>query len=210
MADLDAIADSLIRGQAPEVESGVKGALDEGVPVREILHGALIKGMEVVGQRFKNNEFYIPEVLIAARAMKTGLELIRPKLIEEEVEPLGKAVIGTVKGDLHDIGKNLVGIMYETVGFRVKDLGIDVGTEKFIETIEELNPRIVSLSSLLTTTMENQKETLKEIKALYGDKVKVLVGGAPVTQEWADSIGADGFAKDCFGAAMIAKKNANT
>ena len=207
MADLKAVAESLIKGQAPEVEKGVQAALDEGVPVREILHEGLIAGMNVVGDKFKKNEFYIPEVLIAARAMKTGMEMIRPKLVEEKDEPAGIAAIGTVKGDLHDIGKNLVAMMLEGAGFQIVDMGIDVPPEKFVESVRESGVQIVCMSALLTTTMPSMKATVDALKeAGVTDKVRTMVGGAPVTEAYAEQIGADGYAPDAASAADRAKE----
>jgi 5-methyltetrahydrofolate--homocysteine methyltransferase len=207
MADLNAIADNLIKGQAPKVEELVQAALDDNTPVREILHEGLIKGMSVVGEKFKNNEFYVPEVLIAARAMKAGMGLIRPRLVEEKVEPLGKASIGTVRGDLHDIGKNLVAMMLEGAGFEVIDLGIDVSPEKFLESVTEQGAQVICMSALLTTTMPSMKTTVDAVKeAGITDKVKTMIGGAPVTQAYADQIGADGYAPDAASAADTAKE----
>ncbi len=207
MADLQAVAESLIKGQAPQVEQGVQQALDEGVPVREILHEGLIAGMNVVGAKFKNNEFYIPEVLIAARAMKTGMELIRPKLTEEKVEPAGIAAIGTVKGDLHDIGKNLVAMMLEGAGFQIVDLGIDVPPEKYVESVRESGVQIVCMSALLTTTMPSMKATVDALnEAGLTEKVRIMVGGAPVTEAYAEQIGADAYAADAASAADRARE----
>ena len=207
MADLKAVAESLIKGQAPEVEKGVQAALDEGVPVREILHEGLIAGMNVVGDKFKKNEFYIPEVLIAARAMKVGMAMIRPKLVEEKVEPAGIAAIGTVKGDLHDIGKNLVAMMLEGAGFQIVDMGIDVPPEKFVESVRESGVQIVCMSALLTTTMPSMKATVDALKeAGVTDKVRTMVGGAPVTEAYAEQIGADGYAPDAASATDRAKE----
>lgn len=207
MADLKAVAENLIKGQAPLVQQGVQQALDEGVPVREILHEGLIAGMNVVGAKFKNNEFYIPEVLIAARAMKGGMELIRPKLVEEKVEPAGVAAIGTVKGDLHDIGKNLVAMMLEGAGFQVVDLGIDVPPEKFVQSVRESGVQIICMSALLTTTMPSMKATVEAIKeAGLSDNIRTLVGGAPVTEAYAEQIGADAYAADAASAADRARE----
>jgi 5-methyltetrahydrofolate--homocysteine methyltransferase len=207
MANLQEVADNIIKGQAPKVEALVRQALDEKVPVRDILHQGLIAGMNVVGEKFKNNEFYIPEVLIAARAMKAGMGLIRPKLIEEKVEPLGRAAIGTVKGDLHDIGKNLVAMMLEGAGFEVIDLGIDVEPAKFIASVKEQNAQIICMSALLTTTMPSMQTTINAVKeAGLGDKVKTMIGGAPVTQAYADQIGANGYAPDAATAAEKARE----
>jgi 5-methyltetrahydrofolate--homocysteine methyltransferase len=197
MADLQAIADNVINGQAPAVSEAVQKALDENIPVQDILHQGLIAGMNVVGVRFKNNEFYIPEVLIAARAMKAGLELIRPKLLEAKIKSSGKVSIGTVKGDLHDIGKNLVGMMLEGAGFEVVDLGVDVAPEAFVASVREQGVQIVCMSALLTTTMTSLQTTVDAIKAAgLNDNVRIMIGGAPITQEYADKIGAHGYAAD--------------
>jgi 5-methyltetrahydrofolate--homocysteine methyltransferase len=207
MADLNAVAENLIKGQAPLVEQGVREALEEKVPVRSILHEGLIAGMNVVGEKFKNNEFYIPEVLIAARAMKAGMELIRPQLVEEKVEPAGIAAIGTVKGDLHDIGKNLVAMMLEGAGFEVVDLGIDVPPEKYVAAVRENGVQICCMSALLTTTMPSMKATVDALKeAGVTDGVRTLVGGAPVTEAYAEQIGADGYAPDAASAADRARE----
>ena len=206
MADLQAIAENIIKGQALKVRELVKQALEEKIPVREILHEGLIAGMDVVGEKFKNNEFYVPEVLIAARAMKQGMELIRPQLIEEKVEPLGKAAIGTVKGDLHDIGKNLVSMMLEGAGFEVIDLGIDVSPEKFIDAVKTKGAQLICMSALLTTTMPSMQTTIEAVKeAGLSGSVGVMIGGAPVTQAYADQVGANGYAPDAASAAEVAK-----
>ncbi len=207
MADLTQIAENVIRGQAPKVKALVESALAEGTPVASILHEGLIKGMGVVGEKFKNNEFYVPEVLIAARAMKMGMALIRPLLADAGVEPIGKVAIGTVKGDLHDIGKTLVGMMLEGAGFEVIDLGIDVSSEKFIDAIQTKGAQIIGLSALLTTTMPGMKTTIDAIReAGLRDQVKILIGGAPVTQSYANEIGADGYARDAASGADRAKE----
>lgn len=207
MADLNAIAENIISGKAQEVENLVQEALDEDTPVGDILNKGLIAGMNVVGEKFKNNEFYVPEVLIAARAMKGGMTLIRPLLAESGIEPTGTVAIGTVQGDLHDIGKNLVSMMFEGAGFEVIDLGIDVSPEKFVETIKEKEPQIVAMSALLTTTMPSMKTTLDAIKeAGLIDSVKTIIGGAPVTQQYADEIGADGYARDAASGAETGKE----
>jgi 5-methyltetrahydrofolate--homocysteine methyltransferase len=190
MADLSALAESLINGKADDVRKLTQEALDGGVSPAEVLNDGLIKGMGVVGERFKNNEFYVPEVLIAARAMHAGMDILKPVLAESGVEPIGKVLLGTVKGDLHDIGKNLVAMMLEGAGFEVVDLGIDVSPEKFVEAVKE-GGDIVAMSALLTTTMTAMKTTL---------------GGAPVTQNYADEIGADGYARDAASAADKAKE----
>jgi 5-methyltetrahydrofolate--homocysteine methyltransferase len=207
MADLTLIADNVIRGQAPKVKALVESALAEGTPVYNILHDGLIKGMSVVGEKFKNNEFYVPEVLIAARAMKTGMELVRPLLADSGVQPVGKVAIGTVKGDLHDIGKNLVAMMLEGAGFEVVDLGIDVSPEKFLDAIQTHGVQLIGMSALLTTTMPGMKTTIDAIReAGLREQVKVFIGGAPVTQRYADEIGADGYARDAASGADKAKE----
>ena len=207
MADLNAIAENLINGKADEVKNLVQAAVNEGVNPGEILNGALIKGMSVVGENFKNNIFYVPEVLIAARAMKAGMSIIRPLLVESGVEPVGKVALGTVKGDLHDIGKNLVAMMLEGAGFEVIDLGIDVTPEKFIAAVNEQGAQVVAMSALLTTTMPSMKTTIDAMKeAGLEGKVKTLIGGAPVTQRYADEIGADGYARDAASGADKAKE----
>ena len=207
MADLSALAENLINGKAQEVKVLTQKALDEGVPPGEILNGGLIKGMNVVGERFKNNEFYVPEVLIAARAMHAGMDILKPKLVESGVEPIGRVLLGTVKGDLHDIGKNLVAMMLEGAGFEVIDLGIDVSPEKFVQAVSERGGDVIAMSALLTTTMTQMKTTLEALEeAGVKGKVKTLIGGAPVTQNYADEIGADGYARDAASAADKAKE----
>ncbi|MCL6591492.1 MAG: corrinoid protein [Firmicutes bacterium] len=206
MADLKALAEALIAGNAPKVKELTEAAIAEGLHPATIVNEGLIAGMSVVGQRFKNNEIYVPEVLIAARAMHTGLNLLKPLLAEKKVEPVGRVVIGTVKGDLHDIGKNLVAMMLEGAGFEVIDLGYDVSPQKFVEAVKTHNPHHVAMSALLTTTMPAMKETIEALKAAgLRDKVKVMIGGAPVTQQYADQIGADGYAPDAASAAELAK-----
>ncbi|MFT5369694.1 MAG: 5-methyltetrahydrofolate--homocysteine methyltransferase [Candidatus Latescibacterota bacterium] len=207
MADLQAIAENVINGQAPAVSEAVQKALEENIPVQDILHEGLIAGMNVVGVRFKNNEFYIPEVLIAARAMKAGLALIRPKLLEAKIKSSGKVCIGTVKGDLHDIGKNLVGMMLEGAGFEVVDLGVDVAPDTFVASVREQGIQIVCMSALLTTTMASLQTTVEAIKAAgLTDNVRIMIGGAPITQEYADKIGAHGYAADAATATERARE----
>ena len=206
MADLSALAENLINGKAPEVKELTQKALDEGVAPGEVLNDGLIKGMSVVGERFKNNEFYVPEVLIAARAMHAGMDILRPALAASGVQPIGKVLLGTVKGDLHDIGKNLVAMMLEGAGFEVVDLGIDVPPEKFVEAAKE-GGDVMAMSALLTTTMTAMKTTLDALEeAGVKDKIKTMIGGAPVTQNYADEIGADGYARDAASAADKAKE----
>jgi 5-methyltetrahydrofolate--homocysteine methyltransferase len=206
MADLSALAESIINGKAKDAKELVQKALDDKVPVSEILNNGLVKGMSVVGEKFKNNEFYVPEVLIAARAMHSGMELLKPLLASSGVEPIGKVAIGTVKGDLHDIGKNLVVMMLEGAGFEVMDLGIDVPPEKFVEAAKQ-GAQVIAMSALLTTTMTAMKTTIDALKeAGVRDSVKTLIGGAPVTKNYADEIGADGYARDAASGADEAKK----
>jgi 5-methyltetrahydrofolate--homocysteine methyltransferase len=188
---------NLIYGKANEVRDMVKKAIDEGQDVEKILNEGLISGMNIVGEKFKKNEFYIPEMLMAARAMKEGMKELKPILIQKDVKALGTVAIGTVQGDLHDIGKNLVAIMLEGTGFKIIDLGVDVLTEKFAKTVKEGKVQVLALSALLTTTMPAMKEVIKSLEEKgLRNKVKVIIGGAPVTQDYADEIGADGYALD--------------
>jgi len=205
MAVLEEISTNLQTGQAQKVKDLVQQALDEGVEVEKILNEGLLAGMSVVGEKFKKNEVYVPEVLIAARAMHWGMEVLQPLLVDAGVEPIGKVVLGTVKGDLHDIGKNLVGMMLRGAGFEVIDVGIDVPPEKFVEAARENNAGIVACSALLTTTMPQMKSVVEAVKAAGIDS-KVMIGGAPVTQEYADEISADGYAPDAASAADLAKE----
>ncbi|OGS17961.1 MAG: methyltransferase [Elusimicrobia bacterium RIFOXYA2_FULL_40_6] len=207
MADLKAIAENLIKGQAPKVKELVQAAVNEGVSPQQILSEGLIAGMNVVGTKFKANEFYIPEVLIAARAMHAGMGILKPLLAKSGAKAATIFAIGTVKGDLHDIGKNLVSMMMEGAGFDVIDIGIDVPNEKFIEVIKDKKPAVLGLSALLTTTMPAMKSVVDSIKAAgLKDSVKIIIGGAPITQSYADEIGADGYAADAASAVDISKK----
>lgn len=206
MSVLNDIAENLMKGKANDVKQLVEQALTEGTEPGSILTEGLLAGMGVIGARFKNNEVYVPEVLIAARAMKAGMEILQPKLAETGVEPLATAIVGTVKGDLHDIGKNLVCMMLEGAGFKVIDIGIDVEPEKFVEKAIENNAKIIGVSALLTTTMTNMKGVIDAIKASdLKDTAKTMIGGAPVTQAFCDEIGADGYAADAASAADLAK-----
>ncbi len=205
MAEMEALAEALMKGDRDTVASLTQQALDEGVAPKDILDGGLIAGMSVIGQRFKANEVYVPEVLIAARAMHAGMAVLEPKLVEAGVEPLGTVVLGTVKGDLHDIGKNLVGMMLTGAGMKVVDIGTDAGPEKFVEAAKAEGAAVCAMSALLTTTMPQMTEVIKAIKA-DGVAVKTIIGGAPVTQSFADEIGADAYAADAASAADEAKK----
>ena len=198
MADeiLNGIKEGIIIGDAKKTEEMVDKAIKENIGVEKIMNEGLIAGMMVVGEKFKNNEYYVPEVLIAARAMHKGMALLEPLIVQSGIKPIAKLAIGTVKGDLHDIGKNLVVMMWKGAGFEVEDLGIDVPPEKFIEAVNN-GAQVVGMSALLTTTMVSMKEAIEKIKeAGVRDKVKIIIGGAPVTQEYANEIGADDYAPD--------------
>ncbi|MDD5428328.1 MAG: corrinoid protein [Candidatus Omnitrophica bacterium] len=204
---LNDIKAALMRGDRAGVTALTKAALDAGVSIPDILNDGLIAGMDIIGGKFKNNEVFIPEVLIAAKAMHEGMALIEPHFLKCGIKPMGKVVIGTVKGDLHDIGKNIVSMMLKGSCFEVEDCGIDVPTEKFIEAIRKGGVDILAMSSLLTTSMNSMKDTISALKAAgLRDKVKVMVGGAPVTKEFADSIEADCYAKDAAIAVDKAKE----
>jgi len=196
----------LQRGKAKDLAATVQEELNNGTLPKDILNNSLITGMGIVGEKFKKNEVFVPEVLIAARAMNAALNILKPYLAEAGVEPLGTAVICTVKGDLHDIGKNLVKMMIEGTGIKVVDLGVDCSAEKIVEAIKENNADIVCLSALLTTTMLYQKVVVDEIvSAGLRDKVKIMIGGAPITQEFANEIGADVYTPDAASAAEAAR-----
>jgi 5-methyltetrahydrofolate--homocysteine methyltransferase len=206
MVDLNSVSEALQRGDAEKVAELVEQALEENLTPKQILEDGLIKGMSIIGEKFKKNEVYVPEVLIAARAMHAGMNILRPKLVETGVKNIGTIVIGTVKGDLHDIGKNLVKMMLEGAGFEVIDLGTDVTTDKFVEAVKEHKPNLIGMSALLTTTMVNMAEVVKALEtAGLRDKVKIMIGGAPITQNYADQIGADGYSPDAASAVDKAK-----
>jgi 5-methyltetrahydrofolate--homocysteine methyltransferase len=205
MADLNALAEAVINGDMNGAMQITMQAIAEKMPAGQILNEGLIAGMDKIGVRFKNNEVYIPEVLIAARAMKMAMAILEPELVKAGVKPVGKLVVGTVQGDLHDIGKNLVAMMMKGAGFEVIDLGVDVASEKFVERAKAAGAQLVGMSTLLTTTMPSMEKTLKAIKG-SGLKIKVMVGGAPVTQNYADRIGADGYAPDAASAVDLAKR----
>jgi len=206
MTTLEQMKQYVIDGNAAGTQTLVQQALSEKLPAEQILNDGLIAAMQEVGRQFECGEFYVPEMLIAARAMKGGLELLRPALTAANVQAIGKIVIGTVQGDLHDIGKNLVAMMMEGAGFEVIDLGVDVSPEKFVDAVKTHQPNVVGCSALLTTTMPKMKATLDALqKAGVRHQVKVMVGGAPVTDKYAQDIGADAFAPDASSAANIAK-----
>jgi 5-methyltetrahydrofolate--homocysteine methyltransferase len=207
MADLKQLAEAIINGNAPQAKELTQQALEAKTPVKQIVNDGLIAGMAVVGDRFKKNEFYVPEVLIAARAMHASLDLLRPLIADSGLEPVGRVAIGTVKGDLHDIGKNLVAMMLEGAGFEIVDLGVDVKPEVFVDSVKTKRAGLIALSALLTTTMPAMKDTIKALAdAGLRSKVKIMIGGAPVTQTYADEIGADGYAPDAASAVDLAKK----
>lgn len=194
---LQALAAAVLEGRRNDAAELTKQLIDAGVTPKQILDDGLIAGMSVAGERFKNGEYFVPEILVAARAMKASMELLRPLLVATDVKPVATVVIGTVRGDLHDIGKNLVAMMLEGAGFRVVDLGVDVPAEKFIAAAKEYNAQIVGMSALLTTTMTYIPEVIKAFDAEnMRPMVKIIVGGAPVTAEWAKQIGADTYAPD--------------
>jgi len=198
------IYQGIIDGQQDVVAAGVEAALQAGVPARTILAEGMLAAMAEVGRLFEEGECYVPEMLISARAMKTGLAKLQPSLIQTDVKAAGTVAIGTVKGDLHDMGKNLVGMMLEGAGFKVKDLGVDVAPETFVSAADEVD--VIGLSALLTTTMGSMKTTLEALDAAgKRSKVKVIVGGAPVTEEFARQIGADGYAADASKAVALTK-----
>lgn len=203
---LSSLYNAILEGGVAGAKDGALAALDSGLEPGMILSEGMIAAMTEVGKRFEDGEYFVPEMLISARAMQAGLNLLKPHLVGTDVKPAGKIVIGTVKGDLHDIGKNLVGLMLEGAGFEIIDLGVDVSPEKFVETIAAEHADIVALSALLTTTMLNMKTTVEAIQqAGLRDKVKVMIGGAPITQDYANQIGADGFSPDASRAVTVAK-----
>ena len=196
-------------GEYAQVQAGVQAALDQGVKADVILQQGLIAAMEEVGKRFEEGEFFVPEMLIAARAMQGGLALLKPYLVESGVKSAGKVAIGTVKGDLHDIGKNLVAMMLEGAGFEVRDLGVDVDPQAFVKAVQE-GAQVIGMSALLTTTMSNMQNTLKALQAAgLRDQVKVMIGGAPVTDVYARQIGADAYASDASSAVRMVRQLVN-
>lgn len=205
MSILNDISEQLQRGKANEVKELVQKAIDDGMEGRKVLNEGLMSGMGIIGEKFKKNEIYVPEVLIAARAMNAGIEILKPLLQDDADDTKGRVVLGTVKGDLHDIGKNLVKIMMEGKGMEVVDLGIDCPAEKFVETAKEKKANIIACSALLTTTMTEMENVVKAVEeAGMGDNITVMIGGAPVTQNYCESIGADLYAPDAASAADAA------
>lgn len=207
MNELKEIGENLLNGQAPKVRELTQAALDKGIEIEKILNEGLIAGMMEVGERFKREEIYLPEVLFAARAMKAGMEVLEPLLLSAGAQPIGKIILGTVKGDVHDVGKNLVGIMLKGAGFEVIDLGVDIAPEKFIDVAKEQGVRLIGMSALLGTTIPVMKSTIEALEAagLKG-QIRTMIGGAIVTQSYADKIGADGYAPDAASAVDKAKE----
>jgi 5-methyltetrahydrofolate--homocysteine methyltransferase len=197
----------VIAGRRDDVQALTQEFIDEGHKPEAILYEGLLPGMAVVGDRFEKGEYFIPEMLLAARALNAALDILRPLLSDADVNKVGKVLIGTVQGDIHDIGKNLVGVMLQGAGFTVVDAGVDVAPDRFVELIREHAPSVVGLSALLTTTMPSMEDTIKAIVDNgLRDDVKIMIGGAPVTQDYADRIGADGFGKNATVAARVAKQ----
>lgn len=206
MSDFSELTDALIKGDEVRVLGLTRAAMEAGTPAGEILKTGLIVGMDVVGEKMENEEMFIPEVLMSAKAMGAAVEILKPHLSAEDAASKGVVVIGTVKGDLHDIGKNLVSMMLESAGLEVHNVGVDIGPDQFVSAIQEKKANLICLSALLTTTMPMMKATVEAlVESGIRDSVKVLVGGAPVTQGFADDIGADGYAPDAGSAAKLAK-----
>jgi corrinoid protein of di/trimethylamine methyltransferase len=207
MPDLKELYEAVVSGNAKATQAITQQALADGVDPLKLVNEYMVPAMDEVGRRFEANEYFVPELLISARAMKASLEIIRPILTARGDKPVGRVAIGTVKGDLHDIGKNLVASLLEGGGFEVIDLGVNVTPEKFIETVNSKQANIIAMSALLTTTMPSMKTTIDALKqAGVRGKVKVLIGGAPITQKYADEIGADGYSENAVGAVALAKK----
>lgn len=207
MTIFEKIADEVQKGDSEAVEALVNEALSLEIPADKIMDDGLVKGMNIVSEKFKNNECFIPEILVSAKAMTVGLGILKPLLAEKNVKPLGRAVIGTIQGDLHDIGKNIVGMLLQGAGFEIIDLGADVHADRFVESAKNENADLMGMSALLTTTMINMKTVIDGLKeAGVRENVKVIIGGAPVTQAYADQIGADGYATDAATGVDVAKK----
>lgn len=206
MEYLGTVNELIRRGKAKDVQAAISEALAAGVSAADLLNNAMIPAMSAIGAKFKSGEIFVPEVLIAARAMNKGVEILRPALLREGVKPIGKAIICTVKGDLHDVGKNLVKMMLEGVGIECIDLGVDIDGPKVVQAVNSNGAKLVCLSALLTTTMINQKDIIVALEAAgIRDQVKVMVGGAPIAQEFANNIGADAYTPDAASAAEVAK-----
>jgi len=205
MADFEEMGNAVIKGDAETADDLTRKAVDEGVEPLEIINQGLIGGMDVVGKRFKAGDMFVPEVLMSAKAMKAGMNIVRPLLLEGDMPSAGKVLLGTVSGDLHDIGKNLVGMMMESGGLDIVNLGTDTSPEEFVEAVKEHKPDVIGMSALLTTTMLSMKDTIEVLEEEgLRDSVKIIIGGAPVTQDFADEIGADGWAPDAAAAKDLA------
>jgi 5-methyltetrahydrofolate--homocysteine methyltransferase len=203
---MESIKKGLKEGDAASVRALTKEALTQNVSPVDIMNNGYVAGMDIIGSLFKNNQIFIPEVLVSARAMKAGMEIVRPLLAESNAKPIGKVIMGTVQGDLHDIGKNIVSMLLEGAGFEVIDLGADVAKEKFLEALEKEEANIIGMSALLTTTMTQMKEVIKSIEsANLREKARVMIGGAPITQAFAEEISADGYAPDAASAVDVAR-----
>jgi len=201
------LCNAVINGDEDKVKELTQKMLDAGNKPLDIINKGLIAGMDIVGPRFKNGEMFVPEVLMAAKAMSSGIEMVKPLMSSDDIPSIGKVVIGTVEGDLHDIGKNLVAMMLESSGFTVVNAGVDITADKFVDFAQKENADIVAMSALLTTTMVKMEETIEALKeAGIRDKVKVIIGGAPISQEFSDKIGADGYAPDAASATELCKK----
>jgi 5-methyltetrahydrofolate--homocysteine methyltransferase len=206
VAILEDIANGVVKGDEASVGEWTERAIAEGIAAKDILNDGLVAGMNVVGEKFKNNEVFIPEVLVSARAMKAGMRKVQPLLAEANIESKGKIVVGTVKGDLHDIGKNIVAMLLEGAGYQVTDLGTDVSAEQFMDVVKKEGSNIIGMSALLTTTMIYMREVIQAVEdAGLKDRVKVIIGGAPLTQSFADDIRADGYAPDAASAVDLVK-----
>jgi 5-methyltetrahydrofolate--homocysteine methyltransferase len=206
MDHISTIYQAVLEGDAPGAKEAVQAALQDGLTADKIMQEGLIAAMSEVGRQFEAGDYFVPEMLIAARAMSAGLEILKPLLAQSGIKSTGRVLIGTVKGDLHDIGKNLVGMMLEGAGFEVIDLGTDVAPEKFVDAVRQRQPQLVAMSALLTTTMPSMGITIKALKdAGVRDQIKVIIGGAPVTDAYAKQIGADGYSPDASSAARLAK-----
>lgn len=208
---LNEVRDATVSGNVEAVVAGIERALSQDVPVEEIIQASLIEAMNIVGERFKNNEIFVPEMLIAARAMKAGLAILKPLMTGKEIKSLATVVIGTVKGDLHDIGKNLVSTMLEGSGFKVIDIGVDVSADKFVAAVSTHKPQFLAMSALLTTTMAAMKETIDALKrSNLPENLKIIIGGAPVTLKFAESIGAHAYAENAAAAVDKLKEMLNS
>ncbi|EHQ87831.1 cobalamin B12-binding domain-containing protein [Desulfosporosinus youngiae] len=206
MAGYEDLSKAVLKGDDDQVKSLTKSLIDSGNDLLEIINQGLIAGMDIVGARFKKGEMFVPEVLMAARAMSEGINLVKPLMAETDIPTIGKVLVGTVKGDLHDIGKNLLAMMMEGAGFTVVNLGVDISPEQFVEAAKEQKADMIAMSALLTTTMVSMRDTIELFKEEgIRDKVRIIIGGAPISQEYADEIGADGFAPDAATACDLAK-----